>query len=184
YISQSKPPYGVSLNSSADHSTNFLLKPQDGVRISLDDVSISFIDVDKLIVSLRTGDLYVLTLCRDSMRTVLKANICFWGPVWAKDIQHKIISIGSRSRECEMVATEMNRNAMTAVGVVYLPRRNIDIVESQIDDIFERHNNKIAVEYFNNDLYDPVEALRMCSLYNRRNMTSPLNMLPTHFQVL
>uniref|UniRef100_A0A1A9V1N0 Cleavage and polyadenylation specificity factor subunit 1 n=1 Tax=Glossina austeni TaxID=7395 RepID=A0A1A9V1N0_GLOAU len=70
YLNQSVPPYGVSLNSSADHSTNFPLKPQDGVRISLDAASISFIDVDKLVVSLRTGELYVLTLCVDSMRTV------------------------------------------------------------------------------------------------------------------
>ncbi|XP_075169737.1 cleavage and polyadenylation specificity factor subunit 1 [Haematobia irritans] len=70
YLNQSVPPYGVSLNSSADHSTNFPLKPQDGVRISLDAANIAFIDVDKLVVSLRTGDLYVVTLCVDSMRTV------------------------------------------------------------------------------------------------------------------
>lgn len=70
YLNQSVPPYGVSLNSSADHSTSFPLKPQDGVRISLDAANVCFIDVDKLVLSLRTGDLYVLTLCVDSMRTV------------------------------------------------------------------------------------------------------------------
>jgi len=70
YLNQSVPPYGVSLNSSADNSTAFPLKPQDGVRISLDCANFAFIDVDKLVISLRTGDLYVLTLCVDSMRTV------------------------------------------------------------------------------------------------------------------
>ncbi|EDV98226.1 GH22991 [Drosophila grimshawi] len=70
YLNQSVPPYGVSLNSSADNSTAFPLKPQDNVRISLDCANFAFIDVDKLVISLRTGDLYVLTLCVDSMRTV------------------------------------------------------------------------------------------------------------------
>ncbi|XP_022229286.2 cleavage and polyadenylation specificity factor subunit 1 [Drosophila obscura] len=70
YLNQSVPPYGVSLNSSADNSTSFPLKPQDGVRISLDCANFAFIDVDKLVISLRTGELYVLTLCVDSMRTV------------------------------------------------------------------------------------------------------------------
>ncbi|KAI8038594.1 hypothetical protein M5D96_008502 [Drosophila gunungcola] len=70
YLNQSVPPYGVSLNSSADNSTAFPLKPQDGVRISLDCANFAFIDVDKLVISLRTGELYVLTLCVDSMRTV------------------------------------------------------------------------------------------------------------------
>ncbi|XP_037944960.1 cleavage and polyadenylation specificity factor subunit 1 [Teleopsis dalmanni] len=70
YLNQSVPPYGVSLNSSADHSTAFPLKPQDGVRISLDAARLAFIDTDKLVVSLKGGDLYVLTLCVDSMRSV------------------------------------------------------------------------------------------------------------------
>ncbi|XP_030379991.1 cleavage and polyadenylation specificity factor subunit 1 isoform X2 [Scaptodrosophila lebanonensis] len=68
YLNQSVPPYGVSLNSSAENSTSFPLKPQDGVRISLDCANFAFIDVDKLVVSLRTGDLYVMTICVDSMR--------------------------------------------------------------------------------------------------------------------
>lgn len=70
YLNQSVPPYGVSLNSIADHSTNFPLKPQDGVKISLDCAQIAFIATDKLVISLRTGDIYVLTLCADSLRCV------------------------------------------------------------------------------------------------------------------
>lgn len=70
YLNQSVPPYGVSLNSTADHSTVFPLKPQDGVKISLDAAQMAFIDTDKLVISLKGGELYVLTLCVDSMRTV------------------------------------------------------------------------------------------------------------------
>ncbi|XP_063696234.1 cleavage and polyadenylation specificity factor subunit 1 [Culicoides brevitarsis] len=70
YLNQSVPPYGVSLNSIADHSTAFPLKPQDGVKISLDCAQVEFIDNDKLVLSLNNGELYVLTLCADSMRSV------------------------------------------------------------------------------------------------------------------
>lgn len=45
-------------------------EPQDGVKISLDAAQMTFIDVDKLVISLNTGELYVLTLCADSMRSV------------------------------------------------------------------------------------------------------------------
>lgn len=96
YLNQSVPPYGVSLNSTADHSTVFPLsmfwfvfksinffwnltllifdfiseEPQDGVKISLDSAQVAFIDADKLVLSLKNGELYVLTLCADSMRSV------------------------------------------------------------------------------------------------------------------
>ena len=70
YLNQSVPPYGVSLNSSADHSTSFPLKPQDGVKISLDVAQIAFITNEKLVLSLKDGELYVLTLLADSMRSV------------------------------------------------------------------------------------------------------------------
>ncbi|XP_055533699.1 cleavage and polyadenylation specificity factor subunit 1 [Wyeomyia smithii] len=70
YLNQSVPPYGVSLNSIADHCTNFPLKPQDGVRISLDGAQVCFIEPEKMVLSLKGGELYVLTLCADSMRSV------------------------------------------------------------------------------------------------------------------
>lgn len=70
YLNQSVPSYGVSLNSTADHSTNFPLKPQDGVKISLDSAQIAFITNEKLVLSLKDGELYVLSLLADSMRSV------------------------------------------------------------------------------------------------------------------
>lgn len=70
YLNQSVPSYGVSLNSTADHSTSFPLKPQDGVKISLDSAQIAFINNEKLVLSLKDGELYVLSLLADSMRSV------------------------------------------------------------------------------------------------------------------
>ncbi|CAB0028580.1 unnamed protein product [Trichogramma brassicae] len=70
YLNQSIPPYGVSLNSLADNSTNFPLKPQEGVRISLESSQVAFVSSDRLVISLKTGELYVLSLFADSMRSV------------------------------------------------------------------------------------------------------------------
>lgn len=70
YLNQSIPPYGVSLNSIGDTSTSFPLKPQDDLKISLDCAQVSFIADDKLVISLKGGELYVLTLFADSMRSV------------------------------------------------------------------------------------------------------------------
>ncbi|KAF7989483.1 hypothetical protein HCN44_008157 [Aphidius gifuensis] len=70
YLNQSIPPYGVSLNSLTDTSTVFPLKPQDGVKMSLEGAQVAFISSDRLVVSLKTGELYVLSLFADSMRSV------------------------------------------------------------------------------------------------------------------
>lgn len=45
-------------------------EPQDGVTISLDAAQIMFIEPEKLVLSLKGGELYVLTLCADSMRSI------------------------------------------------------------------------------------------------------------------
>ncbi|CAL7948360.1 unnamed protein product [Xylocopa violacea] len=70
YLNQSIPPYGVSLNSLAETSTNFPLKPQEGVKISLEGSQVAFISSDRLVISLKSGELYVLSLFADSMRSV------------------------------------------------------------------------------------------------------------------
>lgn len=46
------------------------IEPQDGTRISLDASQVEFIEDDKLVLSLKNGELYVLTLCADSMRSI------------------------------------------------------------------------------------------------------------------
>ncbi|XP_017784844.1 PREDICTED: cleavage and polyadenylation specificity factor subunit 1 isoform X1 [Nicrophorus vespilloides] len=70
YLNQSIPPYGVSLNSIAETSTSFPLKPQEDLKVSLDCAQVGFLDDDTLVLSLKGGELYVLTLLADSMRYV------------------------------------------------------------------------------------------------------------------
>ncbi|KAL4709550.1 hypothetical protein ACJJTC_007281 [Scirpophaga incertulas] len=70
YLNQSVPPYGVSLNSIATHTTNFPLRIQEGVCITLDGACVAPLGEGRLALSLRGGQLYVLTLLSDSVRSV------------------------------------------------------------------------------------------------------------------
>lgn len=74
YLNQSVPPYGVSLNSIAATCSAFPLRVQEGVRITLDCAQAAFISYDKLVLSLKGGELYVLTLMVDGMRSVRSFN--------------------------------------------------------------------------------------------------------------
>ncbi|XP_042201581.1 cleavage and polyadenylation specificity factor subunit 1, partial [Callorhinchus milii] len=70
YLNQSVPPYGVSLNSLTNGTTAFPLRMQDGVRIMLDCAQAAFVSYDKIVISLKGGEIYVLTLITDGMRSV------------------------------------------------------------------------------------------------------------------
>ncbi|PVD20429.1 hypothetical protein C0Q70_18584 [Pomacea canaliculata] len=70
YLNQSVPPYGVSLNSLAEQYSAFPLRPQENVKITLDCVRVALIDSDRCVLSLKGGELYVLTLVVDGMRSV------------------------------------------------------------------------------------------------------------------
>ncbi|XP_053620009.1 cleavage and polyadenylation specificity factor subunit 1 [Plodia interpunctella] len=70
YLNQSVPPYGVSLNSIATHTTNFPLRIQEGVCITLDGACVAPLGEGRFALSLRGGQLYVITLLSDSLRTV------------------------------------------------------------------------------------------------------------------
>ncbi|XP_077982143.1 cleavage and polyadenylation specificity factor subunit 1-like [Glandiceps talaboti] len=70
YLNQSVPPYGVSLNGLTDGSSQFPLKQQFGVKLSLDCAQASFVTYDRLVISLKGGEIYVLTMMTDGMRSV------------------------------------------------------------------------------------------------------------------
>lgn len=70
YLNQSVPPYGVSLNSQTAGTTAFPLRIQDEVKITLDCSQSDFIAYDKMVISLKGGEIYVLTLITDGMRSV------------------------------------------------------------------------------------------------------------------
>ncbi|KAI3358341.1 hypothetical protein L3Q82_014785, partial [Scortum barcoo] len=70
YLNQSVPPYGVSLNSQTNGTTAFPLRIQEEVKITLDCSQSDFIAYDKMVISLKGGEIYVLTLITDGMRSV------------------------------------------------------------------------------------------------------------------
>ncbi|XP_030644756.1 cleavage and polyadenylation specificity factor subunit 1 [Chanos chanos] len=70
YLNQSVPPYGVSLNSQTNGTTAFPLRVQEEVKITLDCSQAAFIASDKMVISLKGGEIYVLTLITDGMRSV------------------------------------------------------------------------------------------------------------------
>ncbi|KAM4540065.1 cleavage and polyadenylation specificity factor subunit 1 [Odontesthes bonariensis] len=70
YLNQSVPPYGVSLNSQTTGTTAFPLRTQEEVKITLDCAQSDFIAYDKMVISLKGGEIYVLTLITDGMRSV------------------------------------------------------------------------------------------------------------------
>ncbi|KAK2887249.1 hypothetical protein QQF64_013731 [Cirrhinus molitorella] len=70
YLNQSVPPFGVSLNSQTNGTTAFPLRSQEEVKITLDCSQASFISSDKVVISLKGGEIYVLTLITDGMRSV------------------------------------------------------------------------------------------------------------------
>ncbi|KAK2836147.1 hypothetical protein Q7C36_014016 [Tachysurus vachellii] len=70
YLNQSVPPFGVSLNSQTNGTTAFPLRVQEEVRITLDCSQAAFITSDKMVISLKGGEIYVLTLITDGMRSV------------------------------------------------------------------------------------------------------------------
>lgn len=70
YFNQSCPPHAVSLNCIGSATTDFLLKDQKGVELTLDCCQACFVRNDKVLISLKEGDLYVLTLLNDNTRTI------------------------------------------------------------------------------------------------------------------
>lgn len=60
----------IRIHSEELQNLHFSPEPQSDVTISLDAAQVAFIDYDKLVLSLKGGELYVLTLCADSMRSV------------------------------------------------------------------------------------------------------------------
>ncbi|KAA0710565.1 Cleavage and polyadenylation specificity factor subunit 1 [Triplophysa tibetana] len=70
YLNQSVPPFGVSLNSQTNGTTAFPLRSQEEVNITLDCSQASFITSDKMVISIKGGEIYVLTLITDGMRSV------------------------------------------------------------------------------------------------------------------
>ncbi|KAM4686324.1 LOW QUALITY PROTEIN: cleavage and polyadenylation specificity factor subunit 1 [Amazona ochrocephala] len=68
YLNQSVPPYGVALNSLTNGTTVFPCAFRRG-EMTLDCAQAAFISYDKMVISLKGGEIYVLTLITDGMRS-------------------------------------------------------------------------------------------------------------------
>ena len=77
YINQSVPSYGVSLNSIAKLTSNYPFKNMENTKITLDSCQAAFIAHDRLLISLKGGEIYIITLLTDteSLRTIRSFNI-------------------------------------------------------------------------------------------------------------
>lgn len=74
HLNQGLPPYGISLNSFNRSNTSFPLKTYDGLTISLAGCQACFISNNKILLSLCTGDLYLLNLHNDTTRSLRTFN--------------------------------------------------------------------------------------------------------------
>jgi cleavage and polyadenylation specificity factor subunit 1 len=70
YLNQSIPAYGVALNTLTRESTRYPLRSMFDLKIALDLAEAIFISHDRVLISIKTGDVYLLTLHTDAMRTM------------------------------------------------------------------------------------------------------------------
>jgi cleavage and polyadenylation specificity factor subunit 1 len=76
YMNQSSSSLGFSLNCLTDTTTNFQLRqPTHSLAISMDCSQAAFVSNEQLVVALRGGEIYVLTLVPDGLRGL--KNILF-----------------------------------------------------------------------------------------------------------
>lgn len=70
YLNQSSPPYGVSLNSTAESTSNFPLRKQTALCITMDCSHAVFVSDEHFVATLRGGEIFVFTLVPEGMRGV------------------------------------------------------------------------------------------------------------------
>ena len=62
YLNQGVPSYAVSLNSLGDNTMENVVKQLDGVKLTLDCARAKFMTPERAVISLKGGELYVLSL--------------------------------------------------------------------------------------------------------------------------
>ncbi len=76
YMNQSSPALGYSLNHLTETTTNFQLRHAPSpLPLSMDGSQAAFVSQERLMVTLRGGDIHVLTLVPEGLRGI--KNIMF-----------------------------------------------------------------------------------------------------------
>ena len=77
YINQSVPAYAVALNSMARATSAYPFKSMEHIKCALDMSTATFVEPSRLIMSLKGGELYIVSLLTDSesLRTVRTIHI-------------------------------------------------------------------------------------------------------------
>ncbi|KAL3098928.1 hypothetical protein niasHT_024683 [Heterodera trifolii] len=123
YLNQSVPPRGISLNSCANEFSRFPLNDQQQLRLCLDGSSIQPVgsSPNDLVVVLRNGDLYILTLETDqtSMVQGIRLTKAFETsiPCCLTVCSHNFLFVGSRLGDSKLFrfsAVEKRRNSMSS----------------------------------------------------------------------
>ncbi|CAG9824249.1 unnamed protein product [Phaedon cochleariae] len=183
YLNQSVPPYGVSLNSIAESSSSFPLKPQDDIKITLDCVQVEFLEEDTLVLSLKGGELYVLTLLADSMRyirsfhfekaaaSVLTTCICV--------CENNFLFLGSRLGNSLLLRFTEKANEVITLDDNDEPtaKRSRSELDEQGDKILDSLNDCMASDVM--DIRDPEEL----EVYGNQRQTDSIQITSYVFEV-
>lgn len=100
-----------------------------------------------------------------------------------KTFKHKVIFKASVPG-CESLFLELCfGNVNILIGVVYLPRGDLDTFEQLHRDLFVKHSSIVIVGDFNSNLFNTAKSDIFRSLCMRCNMSIVHNSKPTHFDL-
>lgn len=175
YINQSVPAYAIALNSIAKQASNYPFRDMEHIKCTLDLSKAVFIEPNRMIVSLKAGELYILTLQTDSesLRTVRSIHIEKGpGSVIASCLSpcsHGFLFIGSRlgnsillkyNSVCKIVEKEEEMEAIES------PLEEQQTMDQTEQVMIEETKNEIEED---NGEYDELDQLLELNEANKRS---------------
>ena len=147
YINQSVPSYGVSLNSIGKTTTKYPFKNMENTKITLDCSHACFITTDQLVVSLKGGELYIITLITDteSLRSVRGFSIEKGpGSVIANCLIRcfdNYLFIGSRLGNSVLLRYNIKQQIIANDNELIIKQQETEIVEEIVELTNTNNNN-------------------------------------------
>jgi cleavage and polyadenylation specificity factor subunit 1 len=148
YLDQSVPPYGVALNSLPLGCTNFALKTQDVAPLNLQNCKACMLSDDSICVSLETGDVYIITLKKDSLNNVRRFFLDQVAssviPTTLSKLSDNLIFLGSRLGNSLLLRYKSKENSKKSSTSDALENGREDGVETENKE--EREKNELNFE--------------------------------------